>query len=280
MQTLVTIVWLMAGMVVVAQANDDAKLSEVARLHKKAIFRATFNGSADAEMAKGDAKIYTAKSLERKKTVAGLQSKVVRVEAVGGKRNNALHFVGPTKELTFFKGGKNLPYQAEEFHGSVSLWMKLSPKEDLPKGYVDPLQITDKKWNDASFFIDFDQSEERPFRLGAFSDFKVWNPTNRKFDDIPMEERPMVPVTKWPFRGDRWTHVAFTWQHINSEKDAAIKLYIDGKLQGSIGGKQHFTWSRKNAVIMLGINYVGWLDDLMIFEQPLSEAEIQLLATN
>ena len=50
--------------------------------------------------------------------------------------------------------------------------------------------------------------------------------------------------------------------------------------KGAIGGKQHFTWSPKNAVIMLGINYVGWLDDLMIFEQSLSEAEIQLLATN
>jgi len=256
--------------------NPDAKL--IATLKKSVVFQASFNkDDATAEQGRGDKRIYTAKSLERKETKPGLQTKAVQWERTDGQRGGVLHFVQATKELIYFHGDKNLPYVKKNFQGTTSFWMKLSPKEDLPKGYVDPLQITDKKWNDASFFVDFDQTKERPFRLGVFSDYKFWNPNDRKFDDIPMKERPMVPVTNWPFDRSRWTHVAFTWKDFNTDKPAAATLYLDGKSQGSLGTKQQFTWSPEKTVIMLGINYVGWLDDVMIFDRSLTEAEIKLL---
>ena len=88
----------------------------------------------------------------------------------------------------------------------------------------------------------------------------------------------MVPVTKWPFDRNRWTHVAFTWNQINSEEDAKCILYLDGKSQGHIGGRQQFTWSPEKCVIMLGINYVGWIDDLTIFDRALVQEEIMTLA--
>ena len=256
---------------------ETASQRTTAELQKSIVFRASFDKDTSAEIGGGDKQIYTAESLERKESKAGLQTKAVRWERTDGPRAGALHFTTATKELIYFKGLKNLPYREKNFQGSVSFWMKLSPKEDLPKGYVDPLQITDKKWNDSSFFVDFDQTEERPFRLGVFSDYKFWNPTDRKFDDIPMKERPMVPVTKWPFDRKRWTHVAFTWKGFNTDKPASATLFLDGKSQGSLSTKQQFSWSPDKTVIMLGINYVGWLDDLVIFDRALAEPEVKIL---
>ena len=246
------------------------------------IFHASFDASADADLAKGDGKIRTAESLKREHVKSGLQTDAVRWTKTGGKTGGALQFLRKTDELVFFTGGKNVPYRDNQFQGTVSLWMKLSPKEDLPKGYVDPLQITDKKWNDSSFFVDFDQAESRDFRLGVFSDFAVWNPKNRKFDDIPVKERPMVVVKDPPFSRDRWTHVAFTWNDFNQyrkvDSTSAAKLYLNGELQGTIDGRQRFTWTPEKAVIMLGINYVGWMDEVSIYGRALSAKEVQRLA--
>ena len=264
MRYLLTIVglWLLIPTLAVAD-NEPPKAS--------ILFQATFDKSPNAARAKGDGQIYTAESLERKTVQPGLAGEAVRWEAQGGRDGGALHFVKPTKQLVFFKGGNNVPYQKNQFAGSVSLWMRLSPRDDLPKGYVDPLQITDKKWNDASFFVDFDQAESRDFRLGAFADFKSWNPTNRKFEAIPVKERPMVVVEDPPFSRDQWTHVAFSWSKLNTDEVGQVTLYLNGKRQGHIRGKHVFTWKPEDVVIMLGINYIGWIDDVTIFDREIHD---------
>lgn len=235
------------------------------------LFRATFDHGPDADVAAGDKSIYTSPTLERKTSKRGLQGGNVQWQSTGGKHGGVLYFAKPTKQLTYFRGGKNVPYQAKDFRGSVSLWMRLSPREDLPDGYVDPLQITDKKWNDASFFVDFDQEKSRDFRLGAFANYKSWNPSDRKFDEIPVKERPMVVVEKWPFARDRWTHVAFSWSKLNADDEGVVTLYIDGKKQGDIQGSYVFSWQPEDVVIMLGINYIGWIDDLILFDRPMDD---------
>lgn len=248
------------------QAVDDAML-----------FHATFDASANAKVAKGDAQIYTAQTMKRAKTKAGLDTESVEWKSTGGRNGGALFFKKKTDKLVYFEANKNVPYSKSNFRGTVSFWMQLSPTEDLPEGFVDPLQITDKKWNDASFFVDFDKEKEREFRLGVFSDNQFWNPDKRNFDDIPSTERPMVFVKDWPFSRDRWTHVAFTWDKFNSGEETIAELYIDGKSRGKISGKQQFTWDPAKAVIMLGINYVGGIDDLAIFDRALTAEQIKQL---
>ena len=83
----------------------------------------------------------------------------------GGRIGGALHFHKKSPKLVFFQGGNNIPWAKSDFEGTVSLWLRLNPTEDLPEGYVDPLQITDKKWNDAAFFVDFTKESPRQFRL-------------------------------------------------------------------------------------------------------------------
>ena len=58
-----------------------------------------------------------------------------------------------------------------------------------------------------------------------------------------------------------------------------MTLYLDGKRQGSLGTKQRFTWRSDKTVIMLGINYVGWIDDLIVLNRALNESEIAVLAS-
>ena len=268
--------WFLALAIALVPLHCGAEEKEQPR--RGVLFHASFDNSADAEVAKGDGRIYSAESLARKEVEPGLVGDAVIWQADGGRKGGALRFARKTKRLVFFKGGKNVPYRDTSFAGTVSMWMRLDPKADLPKGFVDPLQITDKKWNDASFFVDFDQNAERDFRLGAFSDLGFWNPSARKFDDIPASERPMVTVKEPPFSREKWTHVAFTWQRFNEDEPGQATLYINGTAQGDVEGKQRFSWDPAKVVVMLGINYVGLLDELTIFDRALSKAEIRRLA--
>jgi hypothetical protein len=149
----------------------------------------------------------------------------------------------------------------------------------LEPGYCDPIQITQRGWNDGAFFVDFDKELPRDFRLGVFPDYKLWNPNDTKFEEIAAEQRPMVTVKQPPFARDHWTHVCYTWQDVNPSEDrpGTAKLYLDGELQGTLTQPMRFTWDPDQVGIMLGIYYVGLMDDLIIFNRALDARQIELL---
>ena len=178
--------------------------------------------------------------------------------------------------MVLYQGLKNIEL-ADNAAVTVSFWMKLSPTTDLPKGYVDPLQITDKKWNDASIFVDFTPDNPRQFRLGTFSDYRVWNPDDTPWDQVSEDDRPMIPVTQPPFKGDNWTHIALTLEDVNSESEGVARLYLDGKQVGERKGPFKFTWDPQKVAIMIGIYYVGGFDELTIFDRALTGSEIAQL---
>ena len=126
----------------------------------------------------------------------------------------------------------------------MSFWLKVDPVNELDPGYVDPIQITPNTWNDASFFVDFNKDgNPRAFRLGAFADRAVWNPTKK---EVPEPQRPLVPAKSHPFSKDKWTHVAFTWERFNTgKKDGVAMLYLNGKK----GGQHH----RLEPAIFMGV---------------------------
>jgi hypothetical protein len=240
------------------------------------LFHASFDGSVDAQTAKGDPRLYSAESLQRDSSRPGIDGKDVVWDQRGGRTGGALRFVKKHDKFIFFKGKDNLPSTKSDFEGTVSFWMRLSPDEDLPPGYVDPLQITDKKWNDASFFVDFTEHNPRQFRLGVFSDYKFWNPADRKWEEIPDDDRPLVTLSKPPFSREEWTHVAFVFERFNlPDSPGRAELYLDSRPMGQVLGKQRMSWQPDRLTIWLGINYVGWLDDLMVFDRALSKSEIE-----
>ncbi|MCA9033992.1 MAG: LamG domain-containing protein, partial [Planctomycetaceae bacterium] len=206
----------------------------------------------------------------------------VSIASKAGRHGDALRFAAKSDTVLCYKASVNGMQPTDHWSGTVSLWLRLSPDPDLPAGYCDPLQITSKKWNDAAFFVDFDQTLPRDFRLGAFSDHDFWNPSQIKWDDIPAQDRPMIVVKPPSFSREKWTHVAFTFENLNSTRGdaASTHLYIDGKLQGSLHKPMQFTWSgtdSSEAIMMLGINYVGDMDELAIYKRALSAEQIHQL---
>ncbi|HAP06801.1 MAG TPA: hypothetical protein DCR20_03170 [Planctomycetaceae bacterium] len=244
-------------------------------LQKNLIFLAPFDGSLDATIGQ-DKRIHTAENLERKVVTPGNSRTDVTLAPQAGRYGGALRFAtSESPKVTLFKG-VNAGYSASNWSGTVSFWLKLTPDQDLKPGYCDPIQITDKTWNDASFFVDFDKDLPRVFRLGVFSNYKSWNPADTAWEKIEPKDRPMVPVAMPPFSRDRWTHVAWTFNNFNTANNSpgSATLYLNGKSQGSLKSPMTFTWDPAKAVIMLGIAYTGDFDELAIFNRALSDAEI------
>jgi hypothetical protein len=129
-------------------------------------------------------------------------------------------------------------------------------------------------------FVEFSKDHTpRHFRFAIMAVTKFWNPNNRKWEEIPDKERPMVPVYQPPFRRDRWTHVLVTFANINSgQKDGRGTLYLDGKKQGSFDGWNNtFNWDVSKSALTVGLAYTGFIDDLAVFNRELTDAEAQLV---
>lgn len=263
------------GMLMIASvsyAQEEASLGDAI------LFYASFDRSADADFSQGDGKIHTAESVKRARIQPGLHSEAVRVDREQGRYGGSLALSAKADPVVFFQGAGNVPPPVEGFEGTFSLWLRTSPDQDLPPGFVDPLQITDKSWNDASFFVDFTKDDPRQLRLGVFSDYAVWNPEGRKLNAIPDDQRPIITVANPPFARDSWTHLAITFHGFNDPDSAGVAtLYLNGKSQGELQGPQQFSWNAEQLAIMLGLNYVGHLDELAVFSRALSADDVQRL---
>ena len=249
-------------------------------LRRSLTFAATFDEGFDAAIASGDPKLYSAAGYDRKGAVAGLSEAMVR--QAPGRVGQALRFHRENRRILFFQGKGNIAYQhSSAWSGTFSYFLRLDPEKDLPPDWVDPLQITDKAWNNAAFWNDFTKDDRpRKFRLGTLANLKVWNPDGKDFDKIPDSEKPAVVVTNPPFSSERWTHVAITFDRFNTgEPDGVARLYLDGKLQGEVKGRnQRYTWDPSKVAIYLGIGYVGLMDEVLVFDRALSAREVRYLA--
>lgn len=251
-------------------------------LKESLTFSASFDISLDADFAKGDARLYSSKTIDRKTIDESLTAPAIERVADPDRTGQALKFAGPNKTFLFYKVQGNMPYKPNgPWSGSVSYFLKVDPARDLPNDFVDPLQITEKAWNDAAFWNDFTKDDRpRKFRLGVLPDLKTWNPKGDiDFDKLPDADKPAVVVASPPFRG-QWVHVLFVFENYNTGRnDGASRLYLDGKLVGEAAGQsQKYSWDPTKAVIFLGINYGGMLDDLMIFDRAVTADEARFLS--
>jgi hypothetical protein len=266
--------FLRISIVLVCSWPSDTAKAAIADWGRQLTFHASFDDGPNADVAAGDAKIHTATNLSRQQVAEGLTHAAVRIDD-NGRWGKCLRFTDTTESVVFFHGADNVPYSADGFALTVSFWMRLNPDQDLKPGYVDPLQITDKEWNNAALFVDFTKDDQpRHFRLGVFSDYRFWNPQDTPWDDIAVDKRPMVEVARPPFSATSWTHVAFVLDGVNSGRPALAQLYLNGRLQGKLSGPQKFTWDPQRLAIMLGIQYIGAIDDFAVFRGAMSVTEI------
>ncbi len=267
-----------AAMVLTGCATGVGKVG----LGEALVFHAPFDGTVDARVGSGDRRMQSGAGWGAPRdSKPGLPpGGVVRLDRGEGRYGDALRFDRKIPQWVGYRVPGNVPFSTNNWSGTISFWLRVSPDADLEPGYCDPIQVTSKGWDDAAFFVEFTKDEKpREMRLGVYADKTVWNADGRKWDDIPMLEKPLARVIEPPFRRDRWTQVTFTWERFNTGRaDGVAKLYVDGEYHGQIGAReQTFTWDLERSVMMLGLAYTGWMDDLAVFDRALTAAEVRTL---
>lgn len=270
--TLFTAHLLASALPLLAQTSADQQPS----LRDSLTFYCSFEGTAKAEIAGGESEIFTAPARRRfDDAKQGLHNPDVSIVAGKGLVGDALEFRKKTPIYTFYNAEGNVAYDPKSFSGAVSFWLQLDPAVDLEPGFCDPIQITDRNYNDAALWIDFSDVNPRDLRLGVFGDLTAWNPQDLPPNKNPDFERRLVPVKKPPFQRGKWTHILFNYDQLSSEQ-GSVELFIDGQSKGTREGvSEPFTWELSKSKIMIGINYIGLMDELAIFARPLSEKEVE-----
>jgi hypothetical protein len=243
-------------------------------------FFASFDHGFHADYAHGDRLMYSAPDYrDLDEAMAGVTNPDVVIAKGQGRYGDALDFRKKNTQAVFYRAAVNSGYRSRNWSGTISFWLSLSPDADLEPGYADPLQLTDKAYNNAALWVDFTRDDKpRHFRLGAFGDSAAWNAQNLPTDRNPFFNQRTIVVTQPPFAHGKWTHVAIVFAKLNSDSGGTAKLYLDGQLKGTAEGiKDPFTWEPARATIRLGVNYVGLWDELSIYDRPLSDAAIDAL---
>ncbi|GAA4278710.1 LamG domain-containing protein [Aquimarina mytili] len=250
--------------------------SQNKQLKDHVLFYSSFDEKLSADISAGDGMLYTAENYKKAANAKmGLHTPDVVLAKTKGLIGDALHFKNKNTSAIFYKAYKNVGYSSKSWSGTVSFWLKLDPNKDLAPGYCDPICVTDVRYNDAALWVDFTDDDPRKFRLGAMGDLNVWNPEN--IDDETKWKKRTVTVNKPPFEQGKWTYIAITFSKVNTTK-SIFKLYLNGEFQGAIKDvNDPFTWEAEKGKIMLGLGYIGLMDELTVFDKPLDLEEVKLV---
>lgn len=249
----------------------------VATLRSALSLHASFDQGLDADFSRGDK---ACRVRQGKELVPASPGPELRLAPDAGRFGGALHFPKKGAVRPQFAGPGVLGYNDKSWSATVSVWLRLTPDEDLEPGYCDPVQIVGDDGKKGFIFLEWSKDESpRFFRYAIRPLQAIWNPDNLAWDQIPAAKRPMVQLAGAPFSRQRWTHVVFTLDRLN---DAAAPpsgtLYLDGEARGSITGwALRLGWDPAKVALVLGAAYVGHVDDLAVFDCALGAAEVKAL---
>ncbi|MCC6457675.1 MAG: LamG domain-containing protein [Caldilineaceae bacterium] len=252
-----------------------------ANLSTALTFHASFDHGPDADFALGDKQVYTAEIAMGEIVTGGtpgIGAASISIAEGAGKYGDALAFTQASNHILLYKAEKNVAYSPQLFRGTASFWMRLDPAE-IDGQYADPFQMTDKIYSDDCIWIDFTKNDTpSDFRLGVFGDRATWDVNKLQAQSKEFYWR-LAKVTEPPFAKDRWTHVVITWDGLNNSQNGRARLYFDAEYQAASGIiRERFNWDVANATIRLGTGpFVGLMDDLAIFNRPLTAEEIRVL---
>lgn len=254
-----------------------SELSADPSLKSSITFHASYDEGFEADFSKGDPVAYV-KGGEGLVALEGNDD--VEVVTEGGKYGGALWFPKKSAVRPSYKGAGVFDYNEKDWSATVSLWMSLTPDEDLEPGYCDPIQIVGDDTKKGFIFLEWSKDHTpRYFRYAIRPRIELWDPQGLGWEVVPEEKRPMVQLKSAPFSRDIWTHAVFTLEHINGGPGtSAGALYLDGKLQGRIENHDlTFGWDPASLMLVLGASYVGYIDDVTVFNRVLSAEEVAKL---
>lgn len=210
----------------------------------------------------------------------GFDDKVFRVAKGKGIAGGCLDAtdVLPRNGRIFYPAKGNIAYQKGGWGGAVSVWINTDPNKLLKTPFCDPVQITEKGALNGGIWFDFNNAKPRDLRMGTFAAV----PPGQK--PIPESDpnAPMVRVPKIDFQLGDWHHVVLSWKNFDTTKpDAFASLYSDGKHIGDVKDRAiAMEWDLAKAGIYVAVSYIGLLDELAVFNRPLTVDEIRHLHKN
>jgi len=252
----------------------SAFAAEPGALRSALTHHASFDRGFDADFSRGDPKLHFSGGPKDSPPGPGEH---IRLAPGAGRFGGALRVTRKNPVRPYFNQQGVLDYRAGSWSGSVSVWLRISPDEDLEPGYCDPVQIVGGDSKRGFMFLEWSKDETpRLFRYAIRPRLELWNPQNVDWAKLTDAQRPMVQVARASFARTRWTHVVFTWDRLNEGKAGSGRLYLDGEPQGAITGWQlDLGWDPAQVRLVLAAAYVGDFDDLAVFNRELTPAEVR-----
>lgn len=249
-----------------------------AALEKAVTFYASFDEAVRGDFGGGKLTLGTRSNHETEAGQfifqPGIDENVFRIAADKGVHGGALAptDVLPRNGRIFFPAKGNIAFKRGGWGGAVSFWLNTDPNRLLKTKFCDPIQITQKGANNGGLWFDFNDASPRDARMGFFP--AVTDGQQAIKEDDP--NAPLIKVKAVGFKSGEWHHVVLNCRNFDTGKaDAQAELYIDGKRIGRIADRAiAMDWDLDKAGIYVAVNYLGLLDELVIFGRPLTAAEI------
>lgn len=247
-------------------------------LHKAVTLYASFDEEVKADKGGGELTLSTRTNhpTEKGKFVfkKGFDAKAFRIDKDRGVQGGMLEAVDvlPDNGRVFFPAKGNIAFKKGGWGGAVSVWINTDPNKLLKTKFCDPIQITQKGANNGGIWFDFNDAKPRDLRFGVFPAVPEGKmPIKEEDPDAPMRRVPKID-----FKSGDWHHVVLSWQNFDTgKKDAVATLYIDGVLLGTVKDRDiAMAWDIDQAGIYVAVNYIGNLDELAVFNRPLTDKEI------
>jgi lysophospholipase L1-like esterase len=250
-------------------------------LRKAVTFYASFDAEVRGDRGGGDLALQTRFNREKEKSEfdfeKGFDAKIFRIARDKGIHGGALEAtdVLPRNGRIYFPAKGNIAFKKGGWGGAVSLWCNTDPSTMLKTRFCDPIQITHKGAGNGGLWFDFNDAKPRDLRHGAF-------PAVPEGSKAIAESDPKAPLVRVPgigWKSGEWHHVVMSWSNFDTGKANAVSaLYIDGKRIGEMKDREiAMDWDMDKAGIYVAVNYIGLLDELAIFNRPLTADEIKTL---
>jgi formylglycine-generating enzyme required for sulfatase activity len=262
-------------------AESPAADVDEAALRKAVTLYASFDEALKADYGGGDLSFWTrsTEDADKKKYTyeKGFDAKAFHVARDKGVAGGCLQATDlpPKNGRIYFPAKGNIAFKKGGWGGSLSVWINTDPNTLLKTKFCDPIQMTQKGANNGGIWFDFNDAKPRDMRMGAFPVIPEGG-TGIKEED---PKAPMVRVKDVGFKSGDWHHIVLTWDHFDSgKKDALATLYVDAKKIGDVSDYAiAMDWELDKAGIYVAVNYIGLLDELALFNRPLSADEVAAL---
>jgi formylglycine-generating enzyme required for sulfatase activity len=261
--------------------NAPAADLDEAGLRKAVTLYASFDESVKADVGGGDRTLWTRSTddADKKKLIyeKGVDAKAFRIAKDRGVAGGCLEAtdVLPRNGRIYFPAQGNIAFKKGGWGGSLSVWINTDPNTLLKTKFCDPIQMTQKGANNGGIWFDFNDAKPRDMRMGVFPVIPEGDVGIKEEDP----KAPMVRVKNVGFKSGDWHHIVITWENFDTgKKDAVAVLYIDGKKIGAVTDYEiAMGWELDKAGIYVAVSYIGLLDELALFNRPLSAAEVAAL---